>query len=119
MGIRSVPQSSEIPLRSCDLIVIHSSNISIGQAPDSGLWDQYMPFYDVYSPDLRCGRGAATSGPGTKTATVLAGDEVGLVVGRSADEVHTSPMRAVQSHQDPASRFKLLMLRFLSLCNLL
>jgi len=46
-----------------------------------------MPFYDIYSPDVRCGRGASTSGPGTKTATVLAGDEVGFVVGRSADEV--------------------------------
>jgi hypothetical protein len=46
-----------------------------------------MPFYNVYSPDVRCGRGASTSGPGTKTATVLAGDEIGFVVGRSADEV--------------------------------
>lgn len=45
-----------------------------------------MPFYDIYSKDVRCGRGASTSGPGTKTATLHAGDEVGFVVGRSADE---------------------------------
>ncbi|KAK3312691.1 fungal cellulose binding domain-containing protein [Apodospora peruviana] len=49
-------------------------------------WEYYMPFYDIYSPDVRCGRGASTSGPGSKTATVLAGDEVGFVIGRSADE---------------------------------
>lgn len=62
-------------------------NISIGQAPESGLWDQYMPLYDIYSEDIRCGRGAWVSGGTTKTATVMAGDEVGFVVGRSADEV--------------------------------
>lgn len=48
-----------------------------------------MPYYDIYDANVRCGRGAATSGPGTKTATVVAGDEVGFVVGRSADEVST------------------------------
>lgn len=48
-----------------------------------------MPYYDIYDANIRCGRGAATSGPGTRTATVLAGDEVGFVVGRSADEVPT------------------------------
>ncbi len=62
-------------------------NVSVGQAVDSGLWDQYMPFYDLSSPDVRCGRGASISGPGTKTATVRAGDEIGFVIGRSADEV--------------------------------
>ena len=46
-----------------------------------------MPFYDIYSPDVRCGRGASTSGSETKTARVVAGDEVGFVVGRSGDEV--------------------------------
>lgn len=46
-----------------------------------------MPLYDIYSPDVRCGRGASTSGLGTKTATVFAGDEMGFVVGRSANEV--------------------------------
>jgi hypothetical protein len=45
-----------------------------------------MPYYDIHDANIRCGRGAATSGPGTKTATVVAGDEVGFVVGRSADE---------------------------------
>ncbi|KAK0614625.1 glycoside hydrolase [Immersiella caudata] len=45
-----------------------------------------MPFYDIDSEDVRCGRGAARSGPGTKTAEVFAGDEVGFVVGRSAME---------------------------------
>lgn len=72
------------------------SNVSLGQAIDSGLWDQYMPFYDIYSPDVRCGRGASTSGPGTKTATVFAGDEVGFVVGRSANEVATPTYDAKQ-----------------------
>lgn len=61
-------------------------NITLGQAIDSGLWDQYMPLYDIYSPDVRCGRGATTSGPATRTASIVAGDEVGFVVGRSADE---------------------------------
>lgn len=48
-----------------------------------------MPFYDIYSEDVRCGRGAAKSESGviTKTAEVFAGDEVGFVVGRSAMEV--------------------------------
>lgn len=45
-----------------------------------------MPYYDIYDPNIRCGRGAAISGPGTKTATILAGSEVGFVIGRSADE---------------------------------
>ncbi|KAL1597764.1 hypothetical protein SLS60_008251 [Paraconiothyrium brasiliense] len=61
-------------------------NITEGQAADSGLWDQYMPYYDLSSPDLRCGRGATTTGPGSKTAVVDAGEQVGFVVGRSADE---------------------------------
>ncbi|KAK0638448.1 glycosyl hydrolase family 61-domain-containing protein [Cercophora newfieldiana] len=45
-----------------------------------------MPFYDIYSEDVRCGRGASKSGEETKTAEVFAGDEVGFVVGRSAME---------------------------------
>ncbi|KAK4443565.1 glycoside hydrolase [Podospora aff. communis PSN243] len=45
-----------------------------------------MPFYDIESDDVRCGRGAAESGAWTKTAEVFAGDEVGFVVGRSAME---------------------------------
>ncbi|KAF2273603.1 uncharacterized protein EI97DRAFT_155200 [Westerdykella ornata] len=45
-----------------------------------------MPYYDIYDANIRCGRGAATSGPGTKTATAVAGSEVGFVIGRSADE---------------------------------
>ncbi|KAF2248691.1 lytic polysaccharide monooxygenase [Trematosphaeria pertusa] len=62
-------------------------NITAGFAADDALaQDQYMPYYDIYDANIRCGRGAATSGPGTRTATVLAGDEVGFVVGRSADE---------------------------------
>ncbi|KAF2265708.1 hypothetical protein CC78DRAFT_578873 [Lojkania enalia] len=61
-------------------------NLSMGQARDSGLWDQYMPFYDIYTEDVRCGWGASKSGPGTQTANVVAGDEVGFVIGRSADE---------------------------------
>lgn len=62
-------------------------NITAGEAADSpGVYDQYMPYYDLSSPNLRCGRGAATSGPGTKTATILAGSEVGFIIGRSADE---------------------------------
>ncbi|KAF2121554.1 glycosyl hydrolase family 61-domain-containing protein [Lophiotrema nucula] len=61
-------------------------NLSLGQARDSGLWDQYMPFYELDTIDIRCGRGASASGPGTSTATVTAGDEVGFVIGRSADE---------------------------------
>ncbi|KAM7196860.1 Glycoside hydrolase [Naviculisporaceae sp. PSN 640] len=79
-------------------------NISIGQAPDSGLWDQYMPLYDIYSEDIRCGRGAWISGGETNTATVFAGDEVGFVVGRSADEplepyiiYHNGPAQAYLS----------------------
>jgi hypothetical protein len=68
------------------------SNISLGQAIDSGLWDQYMPFYDIYSEDVRCGRGASKQGGGTKTAEVFAGDEVGFVVGRSAMEVREFPV---------------------------
>jgi hypothetical protein len=46
-----------------------------------------MPFYNIYSDDVRCGRGASKAGPGTKTAAVMAGDKVGFAVGRSADEV--------------------------------
>ncbi|KAF2020040.1 lytic polysaccharide monooxygenase [Aaosphaeria arxii CBS 175.79] len=62
-------------------------NITEGIAADSPtVSDQYMPYYDISSPNLRCGRGAATSGPGTQTATVVAGSEVGFVIGRSADE---------------------------------
>ncbi|KAF1992825.1 lytic polysaccharide monooxygenase, partial [Amniculicola lignicola CBS 123094] len=44
------------------------------------------PFYDIYSPDIRCGRGASASGIGTQTATIHAGSKVGFIVGRSADE---------------------------------
>lgn len=46
-----------------------------------------MPFYDIDTEDIRCGWGASKHGPGTQTATVVAGDEVGFVIGRSADEV--------------------------------
>ena len=49
-----------------------------------------MPFYDISSEDVRCGRGAVKSGVWTKTAEVFAGDEVGFVVGRSAMEVYKS-----------------------------
>jgi hypothetical protein len=70
------------------MLRLRQRNISLGEAGDSGLWDQYMPFYDVYSEDVRCGRGAVESGAGTKTAEVFAGDEVGFVVGRSAMEVY-------------------------------
>lgn len=64
------------------------SNITTGFAADSPtVHDQYMPYYDIYNSNIRCGRGAATSGLGTKTATVMAGSEVGFVIGRSADEV--------------------------------
>ncbi|KAH7130535.1 hypothetical protein B0J11DRAFT_523375, partial [Dendryphion nanum] len=45
-----------------------------------------MPYYDLESPNIRCGRGGAASGPGTLTASVLSGSEVGFVIGRSADE---------------------------------
>ena len=45
-----------------------------------------MPYYDLTSPSLRCGRGATLTGPGTKTAVINAGEQVGFVVGRSADE---------------------------------
>lgn len=63
-------------------------NITTGFAADSPtVHDQYMPYYDIYDENIRCGRGAATSGPGTKTAMVLAGSEVAFVIGRSADEV--------------------------------
>lgn len=86
MGIRSVYQPFHFS-RGLLINASRKSNVSIGQAVDSGLWDQYMPFYDVDSPDVRCGRGASTSGPGTKTAVVRAGDEVGFVIGRSANEV--------------------------------
>ncbi|KAF2708877.1 lytic polysaccharide monooxygenase [Pleomassaria siparia CBS 279.74] len=62
-------------------------NITEGYAADSPtVSDQYMPYYDISDENIRCGRGAATSGPGTKTATVYAGSKVGFVVGRSADE---------------------------------
>jgi len=49
-----------------------------------------MPFYDISSDDVRCGRGASKSGWGRSTAEVFAGDEVGFVVGRSAMEVCSS-----------------------------
>ncbi|KAK4214948.1 lytic polysaccharide monooxygenase [Rhypophila decipiens] len=85
-------------------------NISIGEAADSGLWDQYMPLYDIYSEDIRCGRGAWVSGGETKTARVVAGDEVGFVVGRSADEplepyiiYHNGPGQAYLSKHEPLS----------------
>lgn len=87
MGIRSVLCRSEFSPSDIPTNDPSKSNISIGQAADSGLWDQYMPFYDVYSSDVRCGRGASSFSPGTKTATVLAGDEIGFIVGRSAYEV--------------------------------
>ncbi|KAF1955754.1 hypothetical protein CC80DRAFT_414304 [Byssothecium circinans] len=45
-----------------------------------------MPYYDIYDANIRCGRGGAASGPGTKTALLNAGEQVGFVVGRSADE---------------------------------
>ncbi|KAF2189224.1 lytic polysaccharide monooxygenase [Zopfia rhizophila CBS 207.26] len=61
-------------------------NLTLGESLSPPFNDQYMPYYDIYDANVRCGRGAATSGPGTETATVMAGDEVGFVVGRSADE---------------------------------
>jgi hypothetical protein len=71
-----------------DRLIIACRNLTAGIAADSPtVSDQYMPYYDIYDPNIRCGRGAATSGPGTKTATVVAGSEVGFVIGRSADEV--------------------------------
>ncbi|KAF2649236.1 lytic polysaccharide monooxygenase [Lophiostoma macrostomum CBS 122681] len=66
-------------------------NITEGLAADSGLADQYMPYYDVSDANIRCGRGGATSGPGTKTATVHAGSTVGFAIGRSADEARGEP----------------------------
>lgn len=45
-----------------------------------------MPMYDLSSEDIRCGRGATKSGPGTKTADILPGSTMSFIVGRSADE---------------------------------
>lgn len=54
-------------------------------APDPGYastpgqeeFAKIVPFYDVYSPFMRCGRDSG-SGPNTSTATVLAGSEIGF-----------------------------------------
>ena len=40
------------------------------------LTDNANPYYDLYSPNVRCGRGAATSGRGIKTLVVNAGDQI-------------------------------------------
>jgi hypothetical protein len=89
MGIRTVSHCPDLVLAPDSLY--HASNITEGLAADSGLADQYMPYYDISDANVRCGRGAATSGPGTKTATVLAGSTVGFAIGRSADEVNYPP----------------------------
>ncbi|KAK3388046.1 glycoside hydrolase, partial [Podospora didyma] len=54
-------------------------------------------FYDIYSPDVRCGRGASTSGPETKTATVVAGDEIGFVPMEPYIIYHNGPGQAYLS----------------------
>jgi hypothetical protein len=42
-----------------------------------------MPYYDIYDDNIRCGRGAATSGPGAQTASVIAGENVTIAIGES------------------------------------
>ncbi|KAF2682062.1 lytic polysaccharide monooxygenase [Lentithecium fluviatile CBS 122367] len=76
-------------------------NITEGQAADSGLWDQYMPYYDLTSSNLRCGRGATIPHPGIKTARILAGATVGFLVGRSADE----PLPPLIYHNGPGQAY--------------
>ena len=60
-----------------------------------------MPYYDLTSPNLRCGRGATTTSPTTKTATILAGSKVGFQLGRSADE----PLPPIIYHNGPAQAY--------------
>ncbi|KAK3357257.1 glycoside hydrolase [Lasiosphaeria hispida] len=64
-----------------------------------------MPFYDIYSDDVRCGRGAVKSGAGIKTAEVFAGDEVGFVVGRSAMETCQPLEPHVIYHNGPGQAY--------------
>ncbi|KAF2470677.1 uncharacterized protein BDR25DRAFT_369117 [Lindgomyces ingoldianus] len=42
------------------------------------LAEHTYPHYDISSPNIRCGRGAGTSGPGSEIATVVAGSVVGF-----------------------------------------
>lgn len=51
-------------------------NISwIDQGGDGGSIE-FVPNYDIYGDGIRCGYGAAASGPGTQTLSVNAGDEI-------------------------------------------
>ncbi|CAG9990932.1 unnamed protein product [Clonostachys byssicola] len=70
----------------------------------SGYVRQWVPYYDIYDDNIRCGRGAAISGPGVKLLTVPAGDDVVFVVGMadgsSEDNkaiYHEGPMQAYLS----------------------
>lgn len=53
-------------------------NVTDGWAysPTNGYTGDFVPYYDMYDANIRCGRGAARSGPGTQTLTVNAGDEL-------------------------------------------
>ncbi|KAF2476827.1 uncharacterized protein BDR25DRAFT_370629 [Lindgomyces ingoldianus] len=42
----------------------------------NGYHGNFVPYYDMYDPNIRCGRGAAAHGPGTETLAVNAGDEL-------------------------------------------
>jgi hypothetical protein len=45
-------------------------------SPTSGYIGDYVPYYDVYDDNIRCGRGAAISGTGVQALVVNAGDEL-------------------------------------------
>lgn len=59
-----------------------------------------VPFYDIYSENVRCGRGAAISGPGVETLAVDAGDELAFfstLNGKEYSAFHHGPAQAYLS----------------------
>ncbi|KAF2471670.1 uncharacterized protein BDR25DRAFT_324849 [Lindgomyces ingoldianus] len=60
-----------------------------------------VPFFDIYSPNMVCGRSAERAAANTETATVIAGSEVGFKLA----EIIKQPTQDLIFHDGPAQAF--------------
>lgn len=57
----------------------------------------YNPIYELYDDNVRCGRGAALTGNGVETLSVIAGDEIGFVPTQTVGSTDVSTKRSIHS----------------------